>query len=275
MSSVPTLPLTHGAQIPAIGLGTWPMDDAEAATAVRTALEAGYRLVDTAENYGNETGVGRGVRDSGVPREDVFITTKLNRRWHSVEGVRTAWEHSVRRLGVDYLDLFLIHWPNPDQGTYPQAWEGLARLLEEGRVRAIGTSNFKPAHLARIIEATGVVPDVNQINLNPYATRAASVVADAEHGIVTESWSPIKPTAMLADPVVAGLAERHGRTPAQVVLRWHTQRGYVPIPKSASPQRQAENLAIFDFVLADDELAALDALDRGEEHVTDSDEFGH
>ncbi|WP_425956260.1 aldo/keto reductase [Xylanimonas sp. McL0601] len=273
--TAPTITLPHGLELPALGLGTWPMDDAAAAVGVRTAIEAGYRLVDTAENYRNEAGVGKGVRDSGVAREDVVITTKLNRRWHSVEGVRTAWENSVRRLGVDYVDLFLIHWPNPDQGTYVQAWEGLATLLDEGKVRAIGTSNFKPAHLERIVAATGVVPDVNQINLNPYALRSASVAANAEHGTVTESWSPIKPASVLAEEPVTAAAAAHGATPAQVVLRWHTQHGYVPIPKSANPARQAENLAVFGFTLTDAEVAAIDALDRGEAHVTDSDSFGH
>ncbi|ACZ31632.1 aldo/keto reductase [Xylanimonas cellulosilytica DSM 15894] len=273
--TAPTITLPHGLELPALGLGTWPMDDAEAAVGVRTAIEAGYRLVDTAENYRNEKGVGQGVRDAGVPREDVVITTKLNREWHSVDSVRTAWENSVRRLGVDYLDLFLIHWPNPDQGTYVQAWEGLAKLLEEGKVRAIGTSNFKPAHLDAIVAATGVVPDVNQINLNPYATRSASVAANAAHGTVTESWSPIKPHRMLAEPAITAAAQAHGVTPAQVVLRWHTQHGYVPIPKSSDPGRQAENLAVFGFTLTDAEIAAIDALDRGEEHVTDSDDFGH
>ncbi len=273
--TVPTITLPHGLELPAIGLGTWPMDDAAAAVAVRTAIEAGYRLVDTAENYRNEAGVGQGVRDSGVAREDVVITTKLNRRWHSVDGVRAAWENSVRLLGVDYIDLFLIHWPNPDQDQYVAAWEGMAKLLDEGLVRAIGTSNFKPAHLERIVAATSVVPDVNQINLNPYATRTASVAANASHGTVTESWSPIKPASMLAEPAIVAAAEAHGVTPAQAALRWNAQRGYVPIPKSADPQRQAENLAIFDFTLTDAEMAAIDALDRGEENVTDSDEFGH
>lgn len=273
--TVPTIPLPHGLELPATGLGTWPMDDAAAAVAVRTAIEAGYRLVDTAENYRNETGVGQGVRDSGVAREDVVITTKLNREWHSVDGVRTAWENSVRRLGVEYVDLLLIHWPNPDQDQYVAAWEGLAKLLDAGLVKAIGTSNFKPAHLERIVAATGVVPDVNQINLNPYALRTASVAANASHGTVTESWSPIKPASMLAEPAIVAAAEAHGVTPAQAVLRWHTQHGYVPIPKSADARRQAENLAIFEFTLTDAEVAAIDALDRGEEHVTDSDEFGH
>lgn len=275
MTSVPTIKLAHGAEIPAIGLGTWPLRGAEGAAAVRTAIEAGYRLIDTAENYGNEDAVGQGVRDSGIAREQVFLTTKFNRKWHSTDGARQAAEASLRRLGVDYLDLLLIHWPNPDQGTYVEAFEGLLKLLEAGVVRAIGTSNFKPAHLQKLIDATGEVPDVNQINLNPYATRNASVAFDNEHGIVTEAWSPIKPAEILADPAIAGIAEAHGRSPAQVVLRWDVQHGYLPIPKSATPARQQENLAVFDFELTADEMSAIDALDRGEAHVEDSDRFGH
>lgn len=274
-SLAPTITLAHGAEIPAIGLGTWPLQGAEGASAVRTAIEAGYRLIDTAENYRNEDAVGQGVRDSGIPREEIFLTTKFNRRWHSVDGARQAAEASLRRLGVDYLDLLLIHWPNPDQGTYVEAFEGLLKLLEAGVVRAIGTSNFKPAHLQKVIDATGTVPDVNQINLNPYATRNASVAFHAAHGIVTESWSPIKPAEILSDPVITGIAATHDRNPAQVVLRWHVQHGYLPIPKSADPERQQENLAVFDFELTADELAAIDALDRGEADIVDSDSFGH
>ena len=271
----PTVTLSHGASIPVLGLGTWPLTGAEGAAAVRSALELGYRLIDTAENYRNEDAVGRGLRDSGVPREEVFLTTKFNREWHSVDGARKAAEASLRRLGVDYLDLLLIHWPNPDQGTYVKAFEGLLKLLDAGVVRAVGTSNFKPSHLADVIDATGTAPDVNQINLNPYATRARSVAYDDEHGIVTEAWSPIKPSSMLGDPVIVGIADAHGKTPAQTVLRWHVQHGYIAIPKSASPDRQRENLEIFDFELGADEVAAIDALDRGEDAVTDSDVFGH
>lgn len=273
--SVPTITLAHGAEIPAIGLGTWPLLGAEGATAVRTAIEAGYRLIDTAENYRNEEAVGQGVRDSGIPREEIFLTTKFNRQWHSIDGARQAAEASLQRLGVEYLDLLLIHWPNPDQGTYVQAFEGLLKLLDAGVVRAIGTSNFKPAHLQKLIDATGTVPDVNQINLNPYAARKASVAFHAEHGIVTESWSPIKPAEMLADPVTAGIAEAHDRSAAQVVLRWNVQHGYLPIPKSANPQRQRENLAIFDFDLTASEVAAIDSLDQGEANTPDSDRTGH
>lgn len=273
--TIPTITLAHGAEIPAIGLGTWPLQGAEGTTAVRTAIEAGYRLIDTAENYRNEEAVGQGVRDAGIPREQIFLTSKFNRQWHSVDGARQAAEASLRRLGVDYLDLLLIHWPNPDQGTYVEAFEGLLRLLDAGVVRAVGTSNFKPAHLQRLIDATGTVPDVNQINLNPYATRNASATFDHEHGIVTQSWSPIKSADMRADPVLVGIAEAHGRSTAQIILRWHVQHGYIPIPKSANPQRQRENLAVFDFDLTADEVAAIDALDQGEANVADSDQIGH
>jgi len=275
MTLAPTVTLAHGAELPVLGLGTWPLRGPDGAAAIRTALEAGYRLIDTAENYRNEDAVGQGLRESGVPREEVFLTTKFNREWHSVDGARRAAEASLARLGVDYLDLLLIHWPNPDQGRYVQAFEGLLKLLDAGVVRAVGTSNFKPAHLQDVIDATGTVPDVNQINLNPYATRGAGVAFHAEHGIVTEAWSPIKPTSMLDDQVITGIAAAHHRSPAQVVLRWHLQRGFVPIPKSASVKRQRENLAVFDFELTDDEVAAISALDRGEAGVTDSDSFGH
>lgn len=274
-TTAPTVDLIHGASMPTLGLGTFPLKGDDAATAVRVAIESGYRLIDTAENYRNEPGVGQGIRDSGVPREELFVTTKFNREWHSVDGARKAFDNSSAALGLDRIDLLLIHWPNPDQGRYVEAWKGLVTLLEEGAVRAIGTSNFKPAHLDAIIAATGVVPDVNQINLNPYTTRGSTVAHHREHGIVTESWSPIKPAEILAEPVVVELAERYGRTPAQIVLRWHTQLGYVTVPKSASPERQQSNIAIFDFALTEDELAAISALDKGEGHITDSDEFGH
>jgi 2,5-diketo-D-gluconate reductase A len=273
----PTLPLLHGASIPVLGLGTWPLRGADAATAVRTAIEAGYRLVDTAENYRNEDGVGQGVRDSGVDRSEIFITTKFNREWHSVDGVRKAYDASLERLGVDYIDLLMAHWPNPDQGTFPDAVRGLAALLEEGSIKAIGVSNFKPAHLRRVIEETGVTPDVNQIQLSPYSTRDTSRAFDAEHGIITESWSPIGGSGddLRSDPLVVGLGEKYGKSATQVVLRWHVQLGLVAIPKSANPGRIAENLAIFDFELTPDELAAVSALDQGEDDVADSDTFGH
>lgn len=272
----PALPLVNGAQIPHLGLGTWPLDDGGAEKAVATAIEAGYRLVDTAENYENERGVGRGLRASGVPREELFVTTKFNRRWHSVAGVREAFERSAERLGVDHVDLLLVHWPNPDQGRYVEAFEGIVALLREGLVRAAGTSNFTPSQLREVIDATGVTPDVNQIQLTPYVAQGPWREFAAEHGIVVEGYSPLwRGRRLLDEPAVTGPAEKYGRTPGQVVLRWHVQLGTVPVPKSADPRRQAENLAVFDFALTDDEMAALTALDRGTELATDPHAFGH
>ena len=253
------------------------MDDAESERVVNAAIQVGYRLVDTAENYGNERGVGRGLRASGVPREELFVTTKLNKRWHGTDLVAEACERSAERLGVDYLDLLLIHWPNPQQDQYVQAWQGLIRLLEDGRLRAIGTSNFKPAHLERIIAETGVVPDVNQIQLSPTLTRTASREFHTQHGIITESWSPIggTGTAALNDPVITELARQYGKSPAQIVLRWHLELGLVAIPKSSKPDRLRQNLDVFDFTLSPANVAAISALDRGESGAADSDTFGH
>jgi len=276
MSLAPTVSLPHGATMPQLGLGTWPMSSAEAERAVPTAIQAGYRLVDTAYAYGNEDGVGAGLRASGLPREELFVTTKLNAEWHGVREVREAFVDSTRKLGVEYLDLYLIHWPNPDQDRYVDAWRGLYRLLDEGLVRAIGVSNFKPAHLERLLESTGVAPDVNQIELNPYLARTEPRAFHAQHGIVTQSYSPLdRGGELLREPAVVAAAERLGRTPAQVVLRWHVQQGLAVAVKSSDPQRQAENLAVFDFELSAEELAALSALDRGESAATDSDTFGH
>jgi 2,5-diketo-D-gluconate reductase A len=272
-----TVTLIHGAEMPRLGLGTWPMDDDAAETTVATAIELGYRLVDTAENYGNERGVGRGLKASGVPREELFVTTKFNKRWHGVELAAEAYERSLDRLGLDYIDLLLVHWPNPQQDKYVPAVRGLARLLEQGRLRAIVTSNFKPAHLQRVIAETGVVPDVNQIQLSPTVTRESARAYHAQHGIVTQSWSPIggQGNDVLREPVVVEVAERHGRTPAQVVLRWHMELGLTTVPKSADPARLRQNLDIFDFSLSADEVAAISALDQGDAAGADSDAFGH
>lgn len=271
------LKLLHGATIPRLGLGTWPMDDRQAERAVAAALESGYRLVDTAESYGNERGVGRGVKASGVPRSEVFLTTKFNRRWHGADLVPRAFERSAAALGVDYIDLMLIHWPNPGHDRYVEAWQGLIGLLEQGLVRAIGTSNFKPTHLERLITETQVAPDVNQIELNPYVTRVPTRTFHDKHGIVTESWAPVGggSNAVLNHAVISRIASDHGRTPAQVVLRWHVQSGLVAIPKSSHPERIRENLQAFDFELTDDEMARIDALDEGEAAATDSDAYGH
>jgi 2,5-diketo-D-gluconate reductase A len=276
-AQAPVRKLLHAAEMPVLGLGTWPLRGAESAAQVRTAIECGYRLIDTAENYGNEDGVGQGIRDSGVDRSEIFLTTKLNRKWHSVDGVRQAYDASLKRLGLDYIDLFLVHWPNPDQDRYVDAVRGLEALREEGLVRAIGTSNFKPAHLQRVFDETGIVPDVNQIELSPYNTRRNSRDYHDEHGIATESWSPIGATSdeLRQDPVITEIGERYDKSPAQIVLRWHVQLGLIAIPKSAHPGRIAENIALFSFELTDEEMAAISALDRGDAGLTDSDTFGH
>jgi 2,5-diketo-D-gluconate reductase A len=273
----PNLPLRSGAEIPVLGLGTSPLQGAESATQVRTALEAGYRLIDTAENYRNEDAVGQAVRDSGIDRSEVFITTKFNRRWHSVDGVRQAYEASLERLGVDYIDLLLVHWPNPDQDRYVDALRGLETVLKDIGLRAIGTSNFKPAHLQRVLDETGITPDVNQIQLSPYSTRKESRAYHAAHGIVTESYSPVGASSdeLRNNPVITGIAKEHGKSPTQVVLRWHIQLGLVAIPRSSNPGRIAENIDIFDFELNEQEMSTISGLDRGESVVTDSDAFGH
>jgi 2,5-diketo-D-gluconate reductase A len=273
----PTLALRHGAEIPLIGLGTSPLTGAESTRQVRTALEAGYRLIDTAENYRNEDAVGQAIRDSGIGRPEVFITTKFNRHWHSVDGVRTAYEASLKRLGVNYIDLMLVHWPNPDQDRYVEAVRGLQAILDDGGLRAIGTSNFKPAHLQRVLDETGITPDVNQIQLSPYSTRSASRAYHAAHGIVTESYSPLGASSaeLRNDPVITEIAKDHGKSATQVALRWHIQLGLVAIPRSGNPGRIAENIDIFDFELSEQEMRTISGLDRGESVTTDSDVFGH
>lgn len=274
-STVPTVTLRNGLELPALGMGTWPMDDAQAADAVATAIETGYRLFDTAENYGNEAGVGEGIRRSGIARSDVVITTKFNKRWHSRDGVRQAFSASAQRLGTDYIDLLLVHWPNPDQDQYVEAVLGLNDLLEEGLIRGIGVSNFKPAHLQRLADA-GVIPDLNQIQVDPRHIREASRQANNRLGIVTESWSPLgRDGGLLEDTAVTALAAKYGKTPGQIVLRWHVQQGLVPIPKASSREHLAENLAVFDFALEETEIADLSALNAGESGILDSDSFGH
>ena len=274
-AAAPTIDLLSGVSIPVLGLGTWPLDDDEAATAVEQAVSAGYRLFDTAENYGNEAGVGEGIRRSGIERDQVFITTKFNKQWHSVDGVRKAFEQSAARLGVDYVDLLLVHWPNPDQDRYVDAVKGLAALREDGLIRAMGVSNFKPTHLQSVLDE-GLVPDVNQIQLDPRHTRPESRHFHAKHGIATESWSPLgKGGNLLQDPAVDRLADKYGMTPAQIVLRWHIQLGLVAIPKSANPLRIKQNINLFGFELAQDEVESLSALDTGDGDITDSDSFGH
>ena len=276
MIVVPNVTLANGVEMPTLGLGTSPLSDADTEVMVRAALEAGYRLFDTAENYRNEEGVGRAIRSGGVDRDEVFVTTKFNRRWHGVEEAQQACANSLERLGLDRIDLLLIHWPNPEQDRYVDAWRGMQALLAVGRVRAIGVSNFKPSHLDRLAEETGVLPHVNQIQLDPRIGRAAERAYHAEHGIVTESWSPLSASGdVLSEPAIAPIAQTQGKSPAQIVLRWHLQHGLVAIPRTSKTERLAENLDVFDFILTDDEMATIDALDRRGEGAVDPDRFGH
>ncbi|WP_036323132.1 aldo/keto reductase [Microbispora sp. ATCC PTA-5024] len=256
--------LNDGVVMPRLGLGVWQVSDREAERAVLTAIEHGYRGVDTAKLYHNERGVGRAVRASGLPRDELFVTTKLWNDEHDSDKALRAFDASMDRLGLDVLDLYLIHWPAPRQGKYVQAWRALEKLYFEGRVRAIGVSNFTVEALRRLLDETDVVPAVNQIELHPWLPQRELRAFHAEHGIATEAWSPLGQGRGLLDlPVLAEIGARHGKTAAQVVLRWHLQLGNVVIPKSVTPSRIAENIDVFDFELSPEEMAAVDALDAG------------
>lgn len=268
--------LSDGGSLPAIGLGTWPMDDAEAARVVAMGIDMGYRLVDTAYAYGNESGVGAGVRSSSVARDEVFITTKFDLRSHSVEGVAQAWADSARKLGVEYIDLMLIHWPNPWADQYVAAWEGLIALQQQGKVRHIGVSNFLPEHLKRIVAATGVTPVLNQMQVNPRYLQSEARAFNTAHGIRTQAWSPLgQGTGLLQAPLVAQLAEQYGCTPGQLVLAWDVTQGMSTIPKSSDPQRMAENLQAPSIVLDAADVERLSTLDGTEPDIKHPSEFGH
>ncbi|CCQ47819.1 aldo/keto reductase [Pseudarthrobacter siccitolerans] len=277
MTLAPLLKLNDGYSIPQLGLGTWPLDDDQAATAVVQALEAGYRHIDTAVKYGNEGGVGNGVRASGVDRAELFITTKLDGQFQGNDRAIAGLDGALERLGLDYVDLLLIHWPLPQRDQYVSTWKTFERLQAEGKVRSIGVSNFKQAHLERLMAETGVVPAVNQIQLSPAITRTAEREFHEKHGIVTESYSPLggSGASLLDAPILSQLAEKHGKTPGQLVLRWHIQHGLVTIPKTANPERMRENLDVFDFALDPQDLAELAILDEGPGAGNDSDVTGH
>ena len=258
MIRIPAHTLNDGTKLPALGLGTWPMDDAQAERAVAGALGLGYRLVDTATHYRNERGVGRGVARSGVPREEIVVTTKLPGRHHGYEETLASFEESRRRLGLGHVDLYLIHWPLPRVGRYVDSWRAMIKLREEGLVRSIGVSNFLPEHIERLEKETGVLPAVNQIELHPLFPQEELRAFHEAKGVLTESWSPLgRGSALLRDPTVVSVAEALGVTPAQVVLRWHVQLGAVPVPKSSDPGRQRANLDVFGFELGPAQMRAL------------------
>lgn len=274
--TAPTLLLNDGNRMPQIGLGTWPLSDAEVAPVIVTAVQVGYRHIDTAYRYGNERGVGQGIRDSGLPREDLFITTKLDGAFQGGDRALAGLDESLQRLGLDYVDLLLIHWPLPQRDQYVSTWKTFEKLVAAGKARSIGVSNFKPAHIDRLLAEASIRPVVNQIQLNPRITRPEQRAYDSAQGIVTVAWGPLGPgTDLLNDPTVAALAAKHGKTPGQVVLRWHIELGLAPIPKSADPGRIAQNIDIFDFALASAEIEAISALDTGAEPGVDSDTTGH
>ncbi|MFC4555521.1 aldo/keto reductase [Georgenia faecalis] len=256
--------LNDGRTLPAIGLGTSSLKDDDARSAVRGGLELGYRLVDTAASYGNERAVGQGIADAAVPREEVVVTTKLRGADQGYEEALAAFERSRTALDLDYVDLYLIHWPLPRLDRYVDSWRALVRLREEGLVRSIGVSNFTAEHLDRLQRETGVVPAVNQIELHPYFSQAAARADHAARGILIEGWRPLgRKTDLLDHPVVVDVAARHGVSPAQAVLRWQVQLGVVPLPKSGSAERQRINLDVFGFALAEEDMAALSGLERG------------
>ena len=276
MTTLPPRPLNDGHSIPAIGFGTYPMTGDEATGAVLSALDIGYRLIDTAVNYGNEDAVGRAIASSDVPRKEIVVTTKLPGRDHGYDETLRSFDASAAALGLDEVDLYLIHWPNPGVGRYMESWKAMVRLQKEHRVRSIGVSNFTREFLQRLGAETGVLPSVNQVELHPYFPQEALLSFHAEHGIVTEAWSPLgKGAAPYTEPVVAGIAADHGITASQVVLLWHQQRGVVPIPKSGDPERQRSNFDLPAVTLSADELAAVTALGRADGRLFGGDPNTH
>ncbi|MEU5285108.1 aldo/keto reductase [Streptomyces sp. NPDC020755] len=274
MSQVPSITLNNGLDMPQLGFGVWQVPDGEAEKAVATAIETGYRSIDTAAIYENETGTGKAIAASGVARDELFVTTKL---WNSEQGhdrALRAFDASLDKLGLDYVDLYLIHWPVPAKDAYTETYNVLEKILADGRAKAIGVSNFHPEHLERLLAETSVVPAVNQVELHPQLQQGELRAFHAEHGIATEAWSPLgQGKGLLEVPTVVAIAQKHGRTPAQAVLRWHLQTGNIAIPKSVTPSRIKENLDVFGFELDADDLAAFAALDEGKRLGSDPAEF--
>ena len=274
--SAPTILLNNGKTIPQIGFGTSPLNDTEVAPLVVAAIETGYRHIDTAYRYHNEKGVGQGIRDSGIERESLFVTTKLDGQFQGDDRAISGLNESLQRLGLDYVDLLLIHWPLPQRDEYISTWKTFEKLVAAGKAKSIGLSNFKPAHIDRLLAEASIRPTINQIQLNPRVTRPEQRAYNTKQGIVTEAWSPLGAgNDLLENSTLAAIGAKYGKTPGQVVLRWHIELGIVTIPRSANPDRIAQNIDIFDFELASDEIDAISALDTGEEQGVDSDKAGH
>lgn len=270
MTAIPTITLNDGHTIPQLGFGVFQIEPDKTAEAVKTALDIGYRHIDTAQMYGNEKQVGQGIEESGLSRGDVFVTSKLNNGYHRPDDARKAFDKTLSDLGTDYVDLFLIHWPLPTRydGDFVSTWKTLEEFAKDGRARSIGVSNFQPAHLERLAKETDTVPAVNQIEVHPYLVNEDVRRYGREHGIATEAWSPIAQGKVLDDPVLESIASSTGKSTAQVVLRWHVQRGDIIFPKSVTPDRVRANFDIFDFELGDADVDAITALDRGEDGRT-------
>jgi 2,5-diketo-D-gluconate reductase A len=276
VASVPTIALNNGVEIPQLGFGVFQIKPDETTEATLAALEVGYRHIDTAEMYGNEKEVGEAIRRSGIPREEVFVTSKLNNGFHARDAALKAFDGTLEALGFDTLDLFLVHWPLPGIDVdFVETWKAMEEIYAGGRVRAIGVSNFKQHHLRKLFGETEIRPAVNQIEIHPYLAQDDVRTFDADHEIVTEAWSPIAQGKVLDDPAIVAIADRLGRTPAQVVLRWHVQRGDVVFPKSVNRKRMEENFALFDFELGEEDMATLTGLDRGERTGPDPDTFNY
>ncbi len=276
-AAVPTVDLNDGNPIPQLGFGVFQIPPDQTRSATAQALEIGYRHIDTAEMYRNEQGVGQAVTDSGLDRADVFVTSKLNNGFHRPDDARRAFDRTLAELGFDYVDLFLIHWPLPTlyDGDFVSTWEVMAEFRSDGRARSIGVSNFQAHHIDRLLDATGTVPAVNQIEVHPYLSQDPLRRYDADHGIATEAWSPIAQGKVLGDTVIVAVADQVGRTPAQVVLRWHIQRGDIVFPKSVNPSRMKENFQLFDFELDPDAMDAIGGLNRDERTGPDPDTFDY
>ena len=268
----PVITMNDGHQIPAVGLGTFQIRGGVGVDQVLTAIQDGYRLLDTSTNYDSEGVVGEAIRRSGLPRSEFFVTTKLPGKYHAYEDALMMIQESLFRMGLDYFDLYLIHWPLPKRGLYVKAWQALVRAQKLGLIRSIGVSNFEPEHLDTIIEETGVTPAVNQIEIHPYWVQERMLKANKERGILTEAWSPLgRGNDALKETVIAELAEKHGKTPAQIILRWHAERGILPIPKSRNLIHQRENLAIFDFELTQEEVGRINLLEKADGRIDDQD----
>lgn len=274
-SPVPTLSLGGGETIPQLGFGVWEIPVEQTAEAVTHALQAGYRHIDTATIYGNEAGVGQAFHASGLERSDIFVTTKCWNTDHGHQDAKRALKESLGRLGMDHVDLYLIHWPLAGQDQYVETWRAFIELQAEGLTRSIGVSNFQAAHLERLVAETGVTPPINQVELHPQFQQAGLRREHTDLGMLTEAWSPLGKGKVFADPAVQAMAEAHGKSPAQIVLRWHVQLGNVVIPRSVNPERIQENFDVFDFALSDEQMASLEALDTGERTGPDPDTFSH